>query len=204
MQDLQLGFFASHNGSNVQAILENIKNGYLNAQPKIIISNNPDAGILKIARAQNIPALCLNAKNYPEKYNSLDETILEILAEHQVNLIVLAGYMKKISPALIAIYKNRILNIHPALLPKFGGEGMYGKFVHQAVLASNDTKTGATIHLVTPEYDEGRILGQCQVPRYKNDTVETLSQRVLRFEHTLYSQVLKDIELSLINLDEKK
>lgn len=200
--NLKIGFFASHNGSNVKAILENIKSGYLNAVPKVIISNNPDAGVLKIAKANDIPNYCLNAKNYSEKYNSLDEAILETLKTHEVNLIVLAGYMKKISPAIVDTYKNRILNIHPALLPKYGGQGMYGEFVHQAVLKSDDTETGATIHLATPEYDKGRILSQCKIPRYKNDTAETLSQRVLKFEHTLYSQVLKDIELGLINLDE--
>ncbi len=201
MKNLKIGFFASHNGSNVGAILENIKSGYLNAEAKIVISNNPDAGVLEIAKKNNVPALCLNAKNLPDKYTSLDEAILGTLAEHQVNLIVLAGYMKKISPAIIDVYKNRILNIHPALLPKYGGEKMYGEFVHQAVLQSDDTESGATIHLVTPEYDEGKILGQCKVPRYKNDTVATLSQRVLQFEHTLYSQVLKDIELKVIDLD---
>ena len=199
---LKIGFFASHNGSNVKAILENINSGYLNAEVKIIISNNPNAGVLEIANANNIPAICFNGKNYPAKYNSLDEAILDTLNKHEVNLIVLAGYMKKINPALINTYKNRILNIHPALLPKYGGEGMYGESVHQAVLKSDDTETGATIHLVTPEYDEGRILGQCKVPRYKDDSVKTISQRVLRFEHILYSQVLKDIELGLINLDE--
>ena len=199
---LKIGFFASHNGSNVKAILENINSGYLNAEVKIIISNNPNAGVLEIANANNIPAICLNGKNYPAKYNSLDEAILDTLNKHEVNLIVLAGYMKKINPALINTYKNRILNIHPALLPKYGGEGMYGESVHQAVLKSDDTETGATIHLVTPEYDEGRILGQCKVPRYKDDSVKTISQRVLRFEHILYSQVLKDIELGLIDLDE--
>lgn len=200
--NLKIGFFASHNGSNVKAILESINISYLNAEAKIVISNNPDAGVLEIAKTNNIPAICLNTKNYPKEYNSLDEATLETLKNHEVNLIVLAGYMKKTSPTIIDAYKNRILNIHPALLPKYGGQGMYGEFVHQAVLKSNDTETGATIHLVTPNYDEGKILAQCKVPRYKTDTVQSISQRVLRFEHTLYSQVLKDIELDLINLDE--
>jgi len=200
--NLKIGFLASHNGSNVKAILENINSGYLKAKANIVISNNPNAGVLEIAKANNIPAVCLNSKNYPEKYNSLDETLLATLQEHEVNLIVLAGYMKKISPIIINSYKNRILNIHPALLPKYGGQDMYGEFVHQAVLKSNNTETGATIHIVTPDYDEGRILAQCKVPRYQNDTVQTLSQRVLKFEHVLYSQVLKDIELGLINLDD--
>ena len=154
--NLKIGFFASHNGSNVKAILENIKSGYLNAEPKIVISNNPNAGVLKIATENNVASACLNAKNYPEPYGSLDEAILATLRKHGVNLIVLAGYMKKISPAILDAYKNRILNIHPALLPKYGGEGMYGEFVHQAVLKSDDAESGATIHLATPKYDEGR------------------------------------------------
>ena len=199
--DLRLGFMASHNGSNVEAILNNMENGSLIAEPQVIISNNPNSGVLKIAEHRNVPNYCLNSKNYQPKFDSLDEAILKTLIQHDVNLVILAGYMEQIGEKIIRAYLSRILNIHPALLPKYGGKGMYGKHVHEAVIKSDDRETGATVHIVSPEYDKGRILAQCKVPRYLNDTVETLSQRVLRFEHVLYSQVLRDIQLNLIELD---
>jgi phosphoribosylglycinamide formyltransferase-1 len=200
--ELNLGFIASHNGSNVKAILENIKNGNLITNPKVIISNNPDAGVLELAKINNIPHYCINSKNYPAQFESLGDAILHTLKFHDVNLIILAGYMKLLGEEVYREYRNRILNIHPALLPKYGGKGMYGKYVHEAVLKSNDKETGATVHIATRNYDEGRILAQCKVPRYPKDTIDSLSKRVLRFEHTLYSQVLIDIESGLINLDE--
>ncbi len=199
--DLNLGFFASHKGSGVKAILENIENGSLEAKPKVIISNNLHAPVLNIAQDNGIPHYCMNTKTYPSKFNSLDDAVLGILSLHDVNLIILAGYMKHVSGEIINAYRNRILNIHPALLPKYGGKGMYGRYVHEAVLRSDDNESGATVHVVSSVYDEGRILAQCKVPRYPNDTVETLSDRVLQFEHILYSQVLRDIKLGLIDLD---
>ncbi|MBT7088759.1 phosphoribosylglycinamide formyltransferase, partial [bacterium] len=139
----------------------------------------------------------LNSKTHP---HDLDQTILATLQKHKVNLVILAGYMKKISPLILAAYKNRILNIHPALLPKFGGPGLYGLKVHTAVLAAHSQESGATVHLVDEIYDHGRILNQVKVPVLPNDTPETLAQRVLVQEHQLYPKTLRKISKNEIIL----
>lgn len=199
--DLKLGFLASHGGSNVKAILENINNGSLIAEPKVIISNNLDSNVLKIAIENNVQGYCLNKSNYSERYKSLDHAILKTLKNNDVNLVILAGYMKHIGEKVLSYYQNHILNIHPSLLPKYGGKGMHGSAVHKAVIDSNDKESGVTIHIVTSEYDRGPIIAQCKVPRYNDDNTKTLAARVLKFEHVLYSQALRDLQQGLINLD---
>ena len=198
--NLNLGFLASGNGSNVNAILENIESDFLDAKAKVIVTNNPKSGIWEVAKQRGIPCYCFNAKRTGE-FDSLGPAIINVLKNYDVNLIVLAGYMKKIEGGVLKVYNNRILNIHPALLPEYGGRGMYGAYVHEAVLRSNDSISGATVHLVNENYDTGRILGQKRVQRFANDNVKSLSSRVLEAEHILYSKVLKDINLDLINLD---
>lgn len=195
--ELRLGFFASHNGSNVEAIVKNILENKLNASAKVLISNNPSAKVLEFGDSFNIPSYCLNSNNC----ESLDETIIKTLKDHDVNLIILAGYMKKLGNSIICDYNNRILNIHPALLPKYGGKGMYGMHVHEAVIKNRDIESGATIHLVNENYDEGKIIAQYKVPRYVDDTKESLAQRVLAIEHVCYTQTLKDIQRGIIGLD---
>lgn len=195
--ELKLGFLASHMGSNVEAILNKIEAGELEASTKVIISNNQNASVLDLGRNRNIPDYCLNKKNIEDP----NEAILEALQRHDVNLVVLAGYMKKLEYNIMQAYPNRILNIHPALLPNYGGKGMYGMYVHEAVIESDDVESGATIHMVTIEYDRGRIVAQYKVPRYERDTAETLAERVLRIEHVLYPQTLRDIQKGIINLD---
>ncbi|MBT3581211.1 phosphoribosylglycinamide formyltransferase [bacterium] len=197
MTKLKLGFLASHGGSNMQAIIDACKNKSLNAEACVVISNNSDAFALQRAQKENIPAYHLNSKTHP---HNLDQTILSSLQKHKINLVVLAGYMKKISPVILAAYKNHILNIHPALLPKFGGPGLYGLKVHAAVLAANSTESGATVHLVDEIYDHGRILNQVKVPVLPNDTPETLAQRVLVQEHQLYPETLRKISKNEIIL----
>ncbi len=159
--ELHLGFLASGRGSNVRSILAEIENGKLEAYPKVIISNNLKAPVLDLGEKSGIPNYCLNNKNI----SNIDNEILETLRSYEVNVIVLAGYMKKLGHKIIQAYSNRILNIHPALLPKYGGKGMYGMHVHEAVINSDDIESGATIHTVTEEYDKGRILAQYKVPR---------------------------------------
>lgn len=198
---MNLGFLASHRGSNVQAILENIEQGQLPASPKVIISNNPYSGVLELARNKNVPHYCLNEKNYPLEFGSLDQALVNILHEHQVNVVILAGYMKKIGNRLLEAYPNRILNIHPSLLPKHGGAGMYGLNVHQSVIDSGDRETGATIHLVNWEYDRGRILAQCKVEVSPDDTADSLAAKVLKIEPVLYTKTLKEIQNGSIDLD---
>ena len=150
--ELKLGFMASHKGSNVKAILENIETKNLEAKAQIVINNNPDAKVLEIAKEKNIPAYCINSKNIPQEFGSPENLISKIMKLHDVNLIILAGYMKPIKKEILEVYKNKILNIHPSLLPKYGGKGMYGKYFHEAVINSNDKESGATIHLVNEKY----------------------------------------------------
>lgn len=199
--ELRLGFMASHNGSNVEAIIGNIENKNLEALAKVVISNNSDAEVLKMARDKNIPYTCLSSKNYPD-FNLLEQAIIGTMRDNDVNLVILAGYMKLLGEDVVNAYRNRILNIHPSLLPNHGGRGMYGIRIHEAVINSDDEETGPTVHVVNGDYDDGKILAQCVIPRYERDTPETLAERVLRFEHVLYSQVLRDIQKGIINLDE--
>jgi len=185
---LNLGFMASGRGSNIASILRFIERGELNANPRIIVTNNYRAPALELGRKNDIPSYYV-----PYSENS-DQRILRLMQDHNVNMILLAGYLKKLRPELIANYANRILNIHPALLPKYGGKGMYGMRVHEAVIQAGETESGATIHLVDEKYDHGKILAQYKVPVYKRDTPESLAERVLRVEHILYPQILIDIE----------
>jgi phosphoribosylglycinamide formyltransferase 1 len=189
---LRLGVLASGGGSNLQAVIDATKAGRLTAIPCIVISNN--SGAFALTRAQNagIPTFHLSTKTHPDP-DELDKVMLQTLLDHGVDIVVLAGYMKKLGHRTLRHYKGRIINVHPALLPKHGGYGMYGRYVHESVLASGDTITGVTIHLVEEEYDTGPILAQCEVPVHNDDTVETLAERVLQQEHRLYVETLQKI-----------
>ena len=188
---LNIAVFASGRGSNLQAILDAIKEGKIrNTQIVVVISNNSEAGALSIARENNIPALHLSRK-YFESDESFNGAILYKLQEYKVNFIVLAGYMKKIDRSIIRAFKNRMLNIHPALLPEFGGKGMYGIYVHEAVIASGARVSGATIHVVDEEYDHGPIVMQKTVTVAPNETGETLAAKVSIVEHEIYPEVIR-------------
>jgi phosphoribosylglycinamide formyltransferase 1 len=189
---LKLGFLASHNGSNMQAIIDACNNKTLSAFPCVVISNNLDSMALQRAKAKNIPNYHLSLKTQ-QNDDLLDIEILNVLQKHEVDLIILAGYMKKLGPKVLKFYKYKILNIHPALLPKFGGKGMFGKNVHEAVLASGEKETGITIHLVDDEYDSGKIINQCKIPVFENDNLETLSKRVLNQEHSFFVETINKI-----------
>jgi phosphoribosylglycinamide formyltransferase-1 len=196
---MKIGFFASHGGSNVQAIIDACKSGWLDMKPAVVICNNFGAYVLERAKKEGIPAYCLNLKNYVTE-EALEKAILGVLEKHEVDIIVLAGYMKKVTSKVLEKYKGRILNIHPALLPKFGGKGMYGKFVHEAVLTAGEKISGATVHLADEEYDRGEILGQREVSVLEDDTSEILAARVLEQEHLLYPEVLQKISSGEIKL----
>lgn len=197
---LRLGFLASHGGSNLQAILDAISRGSLAAEPRLVISNNSGARALERAGAAGVEALHISGATHSGP-GEADAAILEAMGGRGVNLIVLAGYMKKIGGAVLAAYPRRILNIHPALLPKFGGGGMYGLRVHGAVLAAGESHSGATVHLVDEEYDRGPILAQAPVPVLPGDTPEILQARVLEQEHRLYPETLRLIATGGISLD---
>jgi phosphoribosylglycinamide formyltransferase 1 len=188
----RLGILASGRGSNMLAIINDCKAGKLFAEPVVVISNNADAGALAYAREAGIPAFHLSTQTHadPEK---LDDKITKTLKNHDVDWIILAGYMKKIGPQLLVEFKGKIFNIHPSLLPKHGGKGMFGIHVHESVIASGESETGVTIHLVDGEYDQGRILAQSTVPVKQNDTPELLAARILKVEHELYSDTLQGV-----------
>ena len=173
----------------MQAIIDACSRGVLDAEVRVVISNNADSLALERARDQRIPVAHLSNRTHPDP-EALDAAIARTLAHHGVDLVLLAGYMRKVGPITMARFPQRILNIHPALLPKFGGEGMYGRRVHEAVLASGDQTTGVTIHLIDEEYDRGPVVAQKEVPVLPGDTVETLAERVLEEEHKLYVETL--------------
>jgi phosphoribosylglycinamide formyltransferase-1 len=189
---LNLAFFASHQGSDMQAVIDACISGTLRATPCAVVSNNSGSMALVRAGQEHIPAYHLSSKTHPDPVE-LDRAILDILVRHQTGLVILAGFLKKLGPQALAAYRRRILNIHPALLPKYGGPGMYGLAVHAAVLAAGEKETGVTIHHADGEYDHGDIIAQCKVPVHENDTPESLAERVLRREHVFLVETLQRI-----------
>lgn len=196
---MKLGLLASHRGSGVQAVVEACTSGRLAAVLSVVISNNADAEVLTRARRHGIPSCHLSGATHPDPAR-LDGAILDALVSHDVELVVLAGYLKKLGPQTLRHFAGRVLNIHPALLPKFGGQGMYGRRVHEAVLAAGERETGVTIHLADDEYDHGRIVAQCRVPVPPQDTVESLAERVLDREHTFLVETLAAIVSGAVKL----
>ena len=191
MATLHLGFLASHGGSNMQAIIDACKSGRLDANSCVVISNNSNSMALQRAKNEGIPHYQISVLTHPGPQE--DEEILRVLRHHGVDTVILAGYMKRLGPVTLRAYRGRILNIHPALLPRFGGKDMYGKRVHEAVLAAGEKVTGVTIHIVDEHYDTGPIIAQCQVPVLEGDTADSLAERVLKHEHVLFAETLQKI-----------
>ncbi len=194
---IRLGFLASGRGSNMLAIINDCNAGKLNAEPAVVISNNATVEALEYAREAGIPEFHLSTQTHSQ---NIDDVITDTLKSHAVDWVILAGYMKQIGPKLLEEFQGRIFNIHPSLLPKHGGKGMFGIHVHESVLASGDSETGVTIHLVEGEYDQGRILAQERVLVEEGDDTATLAARVLKVEHQLYSDTLRKIIEGKISL----
>lgn len=192
MTPLRLGFLASHTGSSLRTIVGAIGEGALEAEAVLVVSNNADAEALAFAREKGLPARHLSAttEGSPE---AADRAIAEAMETAGADLIVMSGYLRKLGPETLGRFEGRVLNIHPALLPRHGGQGMYGRRVHEAVLRAGDTVTGATVHLVDGEYDHGPLLLQAEAPVLPGDTVESLQARVMALEPQLYLQVLASI-----------
>ena len=201
MRLMKIAVFASGNGTDLQAIIDGCKKGIINAEVALVISNNEAAYALSRAQKEDIPQYCINSDNY-SSFEEFNDHLLAILNNHEIDLIFLAGYLKKISPRLIEAYP--IFNIHPALLPKYGGKGMYGINIHAAVLAAGETETGITIHRVSAEYDQGEIIAQTKVEVLPEDTPESLQARVLEREHTFIVEVLKNIVEDIRKLKHRK
>jgi len=187
-----IAVFASGGGSGLQAIIDACKSGRLNARVCVVISNNSVATALQRASSEGIPALHLSAGVIGDP-GALERRMLDALLEHKADLVFLAGYLKKIGSGILSAYENRILNVHPSLLPKHGGKGMHGLNVHRAVLEAGETETGVTIHRVSAEYDSGEIVAQARVPVLAGDSPETLAARVLAREHELIVEVLESL-----------
>lgn len=197
---MNIAFFASHGGSNFQAIVEAIRNENIAAKPVLLISNNSDAYALERAKSLGVKPIHISSAQY-DSAAEFQSALLGVLDEHNIDLVVLAGYMRMIPKVMIEKYHNRILNIHPALLPKYGGKGMYGMNVHQAVHEAGDTESGATVHLVNEKYDEGKILKQGKVAIRNDDKPEDIARKVLEVEHRIYAETIKEIVEGSIELD---
>ena len=176
--------FTSGNGTTLQSIIDNINSKNLNAKINLVVSDNPDAFSLQRAQNSNIPTYIIKNKNF----NDRDSELESVLSNYKIDLIVLAGYLKMIGPKLLEKYK--IINTHPSLLPKYGGKGMHGMHVHEAVIAAKEKISGATIHFVNQEYDKGSIISQTQVEVLESDTAESLSSKVQAAEKIQLIKVL--------------
>ena len=188
---LNVAVFGSGRGSNFAAIVRAIQEGRIGeVRIAVVISNNADAGILEIARKHGIPALHLNQRQFGDEH-LFSAALINMLRHHGTDLIVLAGYMKRVPTPVIGQYRNRIINIHPALLPKFGGAGMYGMHVHKAVIAAGEKTSGATVHIVDEEYDHGSVLLQKSVDVEPGETPGTLAAKVLVVEHEILPEALR-------------
>jgi phosphoribosylglycinamide formyltransferase-1 len=189
---LKLGVLASHEGTTLQAVIDACAQGRLACEVAVVISNNAGSGALARARSAGVPARHLSTATHPAP-EALDGALCRALTEHGVDLVLLAGFMKKLGPQSLAAFRGRIINTHPALLPKFGGQGMHGLHVHEAVLAAGETITGVSVHLVDAGYDTGPIIAQAAVPVEPGDTVEALAARVRARERDFLVEVLADI-----------
>ncbi len=188
----RLGILVSGRGSNMTAIIDACEKGNLLANVEIVISNNPDAEALVTAKERKINAIHFDA-SVCENPELLDTSICNVLCDYEVDLVLLAGYMKIIGPMVLSMFEGKILNVHPSLLPKYGGQGMYGINVHRAVINAGEEMSGATIHLINSHYDKGRILAQKSIIVDEYDTPETLAKKVLEIEHALYVETVHKI-----------
>lgn len=175
-----LVFFASGSGTNFQSVIDAIESGQIEAQITGLVTNRPEAGAIKRAQKHGIPTFVIdsNASDFEQK-------LLDLLSELNPDLIVLAGYLKKIPTVIINTYSGRVINIHPSLLPKYGGKGYYGMNVHRAVIENKEDVSGCTVHFVDEIYDNGQIIKQIEVPVSSTDTPESLAEKILRREHEL-------------------
>ncbi|MBP3888054.1 MAG: phosphoribosylglycinamide formyltransferase [Cellulosilyticum sp.] len=190
MSGLRMAVLVSGGGTNLQSVIDAVEAGALSSQIVCVISNKETAYGLERARKHNIPAYFINPKE-----EGFDEKLLARLKEDQIDLVVLAGYIKILSSDLIQTYKHRIINIHPSLLPKFGGKGFYGIHVHEAVLAAGEKESGATVHYVDEGVDTGEIILQRKVVVETDDTPESLQARILeQIEHKILVEAIKKLE----------
>lgn len=186
-----VAIFASGSGSNAENIARYFK-GSTEVRVSVILSNKADAGVHERARRLGIPSFTFSAADFKE-----GTPVLRKLSEYDTDLVVLAGFLLMVSPIIIEAYPQRIINIHPALLPKYGGKGMYGSHVHEAVVAAKETETGITIHYVNERYDEGTIIFQASCPVLPEDTSEDVAAKIHELEYAHFPFVIEKVLLSL-------
>lgn len=189
---MRIAVLASHTGTILQAVIDACSDGELAGQVVLVVSNNSGSAALARARRAGIPVAHLSSRTHLEPA-ALDDAMTRALQDAGAQWVLLAGYMRKLGPRVLDGYRGRILNTHPALLPKYGGAGFFGRTVHEAVLAAGDAETGATVHLVDADYDTGPILAQVRVPVRPGDDAETLEERVKTAERKLIVATLAEL-----------
>ena len=187
---MNIAIFASGSGSNAEAIMKAQKEGRLSAKIGLVVTNKAKAGVIQRAAAYNAPYVVLNNKDFSNEEEYVD-SLIYALDEKNIDFVVLAGYLQLIPARLVEKFRNRITNIHPALLPSFGGKGYYGHKVHEAVLDAGCKVSGVTVHIVDEKYDRGPIISQKSVPVFDDDSAKSLAGRILIEEHKIYPATLQ-------------
>ena len=200
---MNVAVFASGGGSNFQILLDKYKSGDLPINFSLVIGNNSGAKAFERAKDNGIDTLHITEKMF-SNYEEYENSLLDTLKNREIDIIILAGYMKMIPVKIIKAFENRIINIHPALLPSFGGKGMYGMNVHKAVIDSGVKLSGITVHFVNEEYDKGAIIYQATVPVLSEDIPDNLASRVLKLEHNSLWRVVKAISENRISVENGK
>jgi phosphoribosylglycinamide formyltransferase-1 len=194
---LKLAFLASNNGSGMRAIVAAIEAGTLAAEPRLLVSNRREAPALAFAAQHGVPALTIPTASDPDR---ADARLCEALTAAGAEVVILSGYLRKLGPRTLSAFANRILNVHPALLPSYGGPGMYGRRVHDAVAAAGERVTGVTIHLVDEEYDHGAAIAQLEVPLARGDDAATIEAKVTAAEPAFFVATLRRIATGELRL----
>lgn len=200
---MKMAVFASGGGSNFEAICRASEDSPASPLPVLCITDRPDAGVLGRAAARNVPSAILKPSSFPTT-EVFAEALLETLRERNVDFIVLAGYLKKIPESVVSAFEGRMINIHPSLLPAFGGKGMYGDRVHRAVIDYGARFSGATVHLVDNSYDTGPVVLQATVPVHESDSPGDLAARVLLAEHQLLPEAVRLFATNRIRIDGRR
>jgi formyltetrahydrofolate-dependent phosphoribosylglycinamide formyltransferase len=202
MHKLRVAVMASGGGTNLQQLLDRFPDRDDSQAPArvcLVVSNRPGIGALDRAAKAGVRSEVIDPASF-ESPAAFGECLIELFRKESIDLIVLAGYLKKLPGNLISSYNNRMINIHPALLPSFGGQGMYGHRVHEAVLEAGVKVSGCTVHFVNEDYDRGPIIAQRTVPVYHTDTPESLAERILKEEHKLLPEVVELIARSKVKV----
>jgi len=199
---LRIAVLASGSGTTLQAVIDACENGTLDGDIVLVISNNSRSGAMARAKHHHIPTLHLSSHTHPLA-DALDRALLDALERQRPDVVLLAGYMKKLGPRVLAAFGGRVINTHPSLLPRFGGRGMYGGHVHAAVLAAGDSSTGISVHLVDGDYDTGDVLAQIAVPVEPGDDPASLAARVQAVERAFLVEVLQRIASGAIRLPDR-